>query len=490
MMHAISPGGRVFDPEKPFVNVSALGVVSATLYVTAYVAQHFIAHAPPAIVPVATYGLATVGLFWCYATALRISTRPRLTRHTRAALIAAPVLASLALSLAPPTLSIDVFSYLAQGYEINQGGNPYHTPDKQVWGTSYGRELEAQGWLPVHGISPYGPAWLRVEAAAQGGAGDVPTQMRLLKVPLAAAGLLCAWLIWSILGVTDPGRQLLGTVMYLWNPLVVLEFAGDGHNDALMLSLLLIGLLLFVKRHEARGAAVIVGAALVKMSALLVAAPMAVVIIRQPADLARRLMRIVIACGVALAIGALLYGDLWIGAASFAGIRAYATATVTPSTIGVLFWYLLRTNPEQASPGLLSALSTGALVGYAAFASRHVRTVDTALKACARIGIAALLLNTAYWPWYVATPVALLSLSPTPRFLEVAFILSLFGRLAAPIDYLRINGLMDWPTETVVATLTGLWIPASILAAMAIYRRGRGNVRRNELAPNAHPSLP
>jgi hypothetical protein len=41
-----------------------------------------------------------------------------------------------------------------------------------------------------------------------------------------------AALIWFILGRLRPRDRVAGTIFYAWNPLTLIEFAGNGHNDA------------------------------------------------------------------------------------------------------------------------------------------------------------------------------------------------------------------------------------------------------------------
>ena len=38
-----------------------------------------------------------------------------------------------------------------------------------------------------------------------------------------------------------PGRVLEAVVLYAWNPLIVFEFGGNGHNDAVMVAVMLLG---------------------------------------------------------------------------------------------------------------------------------------------------------------------------------------------------------------------------------------------------------
>lgn len=65
----------------------------------------------------------------------------------------------------------------------------------------------------------------------------------------------------AILGRVRPADQLLGTLLYLWNPVVVVELAAEGHNDALMIVFVLLALLLAIRaRPGASLVALILGA--------------------------------------------------------------------------------------------------------------------------------------------------------------------------------------------------------------------------------------
>src|SRR5262249_40394506 len=59
------------------------------------------------------------------------------------------------------------------------------------------------------------------------------------------------------------GRQITGDgvrplLLYAWNPLILIEAAGSGHNDVVMVTYALAGLLLFARGHPLLGLAVIV----------------------------------------------------------------------------------------------------------------------------------------------------------------------------------------------------------------------------------------
>ena len=47
-----------------------------------------------------------------------------------------------------------------------------------------------------------------------------------LKVT-TTVGLGSIWLVWRILGRVTPDRQLLGTVLFAWNPVIIVELSGE-----------------------------------------------------------------------------------------------------------------------------------------------------------------------------------------------------------------------------------------------------------------------
>src|SRR5260221_8941122 len=148
----------------------------------------------------------------------------------------------VALLAGQPNLSIDVFTYIAQGRHASTGTNPYAHPVKEIAATPFGSELEARGWIPVHGVSPYGPLWTQFEAAVGRIATGIPGQVLSIKLLVVAFSVGSAAMIWLILGIVAPRSQLAGTLIYLWNPVVIVELAGEGHNDAAMLFFVLLSL--------------------------------------------------------------------------------------------------------------------------------------------------------------------------------------------------------------------------------------------------------
>lgn len=219
---------------------------SAVLYGVAYLVQRSIAMGRTQVigVPLLIAHIAvTLALFALYLIVLALCRRRPLVGRWLALALGAPVAAQLLLLFALPTLSIDVLSYLAHGYiQAELQGNPYLIPASAAAAAPLGPELVAYGWRPVHPVTSYGPLWTHIEAVVAGTVEGTLAQLFVLKGVVVAASLGSAGLIWMILGRVAPQDQRLGTLAWLWNPVVVMELAVDGHNDALVVLIVMLGL--------------------------------------------------------------------------------------------------------------------------------------------------------------------------------------------------------------------------------------------------------
>ncbi len=186
------------------------------------------------------------------------------TSRRRAALVVAGFGLAFHLLLAlamPPVLSADVYNYARYGRMLTlYQMNPYAAPgtamaDDAIW--------PLVAW-PME-TSRYGPVWTLISAgaAAVGGQSVLLTVM-VLKSAAALFSLASGSLIFLLARRLGGGDGVDALVLYLWNPLVLLESAGSGHNDAAMLCFALLGLLLVVRGQTLGGVAVLLLSVLVK----------------------------------------------------------------------------------------------------------------------------------------------------------------------------------------------------------------------------------
>jgi hypothetical protein len=155
--------------------------------------------------------------------------------------VAGAVLAHLALVLTPPTMSKDLYHYALFGQMlVTRGLNPYLHPGDVLAGDPL---WQLANWRDL--TTHYGPVftWLSALAAWVGGGGVIATALAF-KTLAAAASLAAGWAIWRLARPQGPAAAVGAFALFAWNPVVIVESAGSGHNDFVMLALALWGLVL------------------------------------------------------------------------------------------------------------------------------------------------------------------------------------------------------------------------------------------------------
>ena len=212
------------------------------------------------------YGAVLSGLFavcWFgYRRALRIKQLPTLQW-----LLSWSALFGFLLLFTYPVNANDVFRYFLRGrVAMLHGENPYLVAPNAFPDDPY---LALGGeWIDT--TSPYGPLWEMVDAAIVGlAASNLLASLLGFKLVGLLAVLGCGWTIYQLLE-DAPERVRFGrTLLWLWNPAVMLMFVVDAHNDALMLFWLLLGLLQMCKHGRVRlGLWLMVVAVLTKATAI------------------------------------------------------------------------------------------------------------------------------------------------------------------------------------------------------------------------------
>ncbi|HUS14786.1 MAG TPA: hypothetical protein VM536_07175 [Chloroflexia bacterium] len=160
---------------------------------------------------------------------------PHPTRAYFAVLGGAALLFSATLMLMYPTGAADLFDQLFQARELAvYGKNPLlYPPGHPFFADDPFLQYIGPSWK--NAASPYGPVWQLLSAAAAWLAGtDLWRLLIALKglVVLAYGGT--ALLIYATLRRVRPEWAARGALFFAWNPLVIWETAGNGHNDIVM----------------------------------------------------------------------------------------------------------------------------------------------------------------------------------------------------------------------------------------------------------------
>jgi hypothetical protein len=425
------------------------------------------------------YAATTLVIFLAYGALISMSLRGELdSGRARSWALLVPILLNLLCLACMPRLSLDTVSYVAHGF-LGQlpGGNPLLQPVQDARHTVIGPELAAYGWRTSPGITPYGILWTRLEVAIAAFSGtNVTAGILLFKVIATGASLGSALLIWRVLGHIDPAVQLPGTLAYLWNPLILTELAAEGHNDAVMIFFSLAAVAAAIAGRPAISLiAQLLGTISKYLSALFLPAQLTF-LWRTRRSGTQLALQIAVALAVITLILAVSYAPFWAGLHSLDGLvyRTYPFGSAT--FFGVVRWILKHTPLEPRAGALTTALVTGLLLAWVAWASLRVRDAVDLAKSCAWISLAVLFVSPEYWPWYACMPIAWICVGELRRLFWLAFLLSIVGRLIAPMDVLRVHGHLGWNLSKGLTTGLGALLP--LIAMLVWCCRGVYTVRR------------
>lgn len=161
------------------------------------------------------------------------------------------IVAGCILLITPALISRDLFVYAGYGRSIiDHHVNPYFV---------------APAKFPQDPITPlddwknataaYGPLWLLVcSLVSLVGGSSLTRYILLFRFFAFAVHLINALLVMTILRTMGRSSRTvaIGTLLYAWNPLLILEGSLSGHNDLFMITFMLLGIL-FCVRAEQRG---------------------------------------------------------------------------------------------------------------------------------------------------------------------------------------------------------------------------------------------
>lgn len=211
------------------------------------------------------YTLLLLALFGLLLATFRRAERGGAGRRPLPAILMGSLLLALPLLMAYPINATDVYRYVIRGRIASAyGESPYVAPPAAFVGDPF---------MPLAGewageTSPYGPLWEITAAGLTAVSGDsLMGGILLFKVLGLASFLLAAVLLWSLL--PDGRMRVAFTLLWAWNPALLMTFVLNGHNDALMVLWLIMGLWLDRRGHPAAGFLFMVLAALTKPIAVL-----------------------------------------------------------------------------------------------------------------------------------------------------------------------------------------------------------------------------
>ncbi len=328
------------------------------------------------------------------------------------------------LTFIPPLVSKDVFSNIFYGkIAAHYRDNPYVITPQRFSGdqlmayVSLNWKNTAIVYGPLHTI--FSTLLSRVVGTG------ITAGIFAFKGAMAVFHLANAVIIWFILGRLAPRRQRFGTMLYAWNPIALAIGVGGGHNDVMMMTLVLLGVLFLLEGRHWAGFVFICLSVLVKYITVLLVVALLLHLATKWRGWAEKIRGLALHLAVFFLLCALFFLPYWVGFSTFSSTLRNLQLKVFSSVGGLLahafsslFHHLLRiptgaaeTLGSVASKLLLLPLFLAALW----YAPRRARTRED-LPECFFLVILAYLVTTSYYmPWYFIWLLPFIAMRPWDR---------------------------------------------------------------------------
>lgn len=384
-------------------------------------------------------------------------------------------------------LSSDIYNYAwySRIWSVH-GASPYtHVPSQfppDPEGSIYWI-----GWANETAV--YGPAWLMISTLFYKigllVGGSFSAQLLALRLLADGAHLLNAYLVWKISGLalarvrnqalrlqelgtgtvaTDAiedersagGIRLAAVLFYIWNPLMLIEFAGSGHNDVVMLTFVLLSVWLYLKGWWWLAALALGVGSLVKLPALIFVPGFLWLLIWDSAGAMQeqpnfrrflpRVWRAGQALGIVLATWVVVYVPFWEGLRTLLPLVSGPSNRLYLHSLPAIVWWNVpeplanlfgtpdnRSQVMEASRQFLGAglrpLFLGLLGLGGLLITWQVRTFSRALVAWGWLALLTIMTQGWFWPWYVSWVVAIAAIAPSRRLRNTTLIFTVSALL-------------------------------------------------------------
>ncbi|HEX9117057.1 MAG TPA: hypothetical protein VGA61_13395, partial [Anaerolineae bacterium] len=359
------------------------------------------------------------GLWLAYLVAARCLIALKTLAGSRlvAALAVPALLFNLTLvAFLPPVHSADLYNYAMYGrLAIRYGLNPYLVSGRAVPDDP---AVKLAAWPDE--TSRYGPAWTLAAAGVSAVAGNDPLAIALAFKALAAAASLGAAVLIARLARRLAGAGPQALLLFAWNPLVLIETAGNGHNDIFMIFLALLGLWLYLSGRRLGGTVALVLSALVKYLTGLLFLLVLVQVVARPRTWRDRAAAVLPMLATAALSAAVCYAPFWAGPANIRrllfGLAPGLNSLPNPirMVLDRLAFLALGRVGGQALPATADQVVTAVLqfgfalliAGYLVRVLRGGSWLSITLFWGTLTLVCLVLVYAAQYPWYLISPLA------------------------------------------------------------------------------------
>lgn len=334
------------------------------------------------------------------------------------------VLLCALLTVVPPLVSKDTFSYVFYGkIAASYHDNPYIITPQRFSGDQL-MAYVSLNWKNTAIV--YGPLHTYFSMLLNIIAGQsITSNIFVFKGAMAFFHLLNVGIIWSMLGFLAPRRQRLGTMLYAWNPISLIIGVGGGHNDLMMMTLILGGLYFLVKGKRWPGYVLLVLSVFIKYISIMLVVALVIYFLNRRETWKERLRDLVLYAAVFLLIAVLLFLPFWAGFKTFDSTLRNLQLKNLLSVGGLLgtafygiFRFVLRI-PASFAKTLGQILAEVLLLPFFVatlwLAPRRAKERRDLPNVFFLVTLAYLLTTSYYMPWYMIWLLPFIALRPWDR---------------------------------------------------------------------------
>lgn len=391
------------------------------------------------------------------------------------------LLFGITLLFVPALFSTDIFTYITASHMPNI----YYGPPFSTLAPPFPPTPDYGGILTHFRPVLYGPLWLGIVSLLTRASSDLTTVVLLFRGLALLAHLINCVLVWAILSSITPPHRLLGTLIYAWNPLVLIELVFNGHNDGVVICLLLLAVWFYVHQRSKwfEGATLLCcGLAISTNLMVLLITPLLLwFMVRNERYITRAIVGFSWRALFVLAIVCIAYAPVWQGGATFLAITSSIDLQNFMYSLLALLVTPLRALYTQLTGGInlpSSLLQPVAAADTTILASTLFIFALLYFQAMGRvrspwggwggpydvlftgwtvviIGFVALA-STLFWPWYIVWVVWIVAL----RRLDT---------LTIGVLLLSCTALLYYPLLRLDTTPLGIYVPLCIFGVPFVY---------------------
>jgi alpha-1,6-mannosyltransferase len=422
----------------------ALGLLSGAIYLFVFVLPFPLARyydtIPPldyakltgqAFWPGVVYAVSLTLLFAFYGAALYL-VRDSFPASGRWVVLGGAALFSLGLATIYPIFAIDLFIYaLRSRILVLHGANPFLFPPAAFPGDP---------WMPLAGewigaASPYGPLWEVLAALPARLAGD---NFLAHLWGLKALGLASYWLVLGLVyllaGRVSPRSRCWAVLACAWNPLLLLEIVGNGHNDLWLAAFVLLAFYFLLAGRRRIAFLALAASVLLKFVSLLLLPLFLLFAARRESSRREQVMAVLEGLALVAVVVVLSFAPLWPGWENWEVRKIGDAATRSPLALAIML--LRAAGVEPALSFQLACYCALALLGLACLwaLKSSFPGVDRLLRAGFLIlFFYSIVAAQQFHAWYLAWLVPLAALSRRPVEMVVCLVFCWSALVIMPI---------------------------------------------------------